>query len=53
MADVRAVSDRIAVFRLGRKNGIYDDKKVSKEELVAAITGATDNDVTRRATKSS
>jgi D-xylose transport system ATP-binding protein len=53
MADVRAVSDRIAVFRLGRNNGIFDAKKVSNEELVAAITGATDNAVTRRATKSS
>lgn len=48
MADVRAVADRIAVLRLGRNNGVFDSKSVSTEELVASITGETDNAVTRR-----
>jgi D-xylose transport system ATP-binding protein len=48
MEDVRAVADRIAVLRLGRNNGIfYPD--ASNQELVSAITGASDNVVTRRA----
>ena len=49
MADVRAVADRVAVLRLGRNNGEYDARAVSSEEIVAAITGASDNVVTRRA----
>jgi D-xylose transport system ATP-binding protein len=48
MEDVRAVSDRIVVLRLGRNNGSFDTRTVTTEELVAAITGATDNVVTRR-----
>jgi len=48
MEDVRAVADRIVVLRLGRNNGIfYPDS--SNQELVAAITGATENAVSRRA----
>lgn len=48
MEDVRAVADRIVVLRLGRNNGIfYPDS--SNEELVAAITGASENAVSRRA----
>ena len=49
MEDVRAVADRVAVLRLGRNNGVYDAREVSSEEIVAAITGATDNVVTRAA----
>ncbi|MEV4033903.1 ATP-binding cassette domain-containing protein [Streptomyces umbrinus] len=49
MEDVRAVADRVAVLRLGRNNGVYDAKDVSSQEIVAAITGATDNVVSRRA----
>jgi D-xylose transport system ATP-binding protein len=50
MEDVRAVADRIAVLRLGRNNGIfYPD--ASNAELVGAITGATDNAVSRRAAR--
>ncbi len=50
MEDVRAVADRIAVLRLGRNNGIfYPD--ASNQELVGAITGASDNVVTRRAAR--
>jgi D-xylose transport system ATP-binding protein len=48
MEDVRAVADRIVVLRLGRNNGVfYPD--ASNEELVSAITGASDNAVSRRA----
>ena len=48
MEDVRAVADRIVVLRLGRNNGIfYPD--TSNQELVSAITGATENAVSRRA----
>jgi D-xylose transport system ATP-binding protein len=49
MEDVRAVADRIVVLRLGRDNGVFDAAEVSTEDLVAAITGATDNVATRRA----
>jgi len=48
MDDVRAVADRIAVLRLGRNNGVFPAATVSTEELVAAITGASDNAVSRR-----
>jgi D-xylose transport system ATP-binding protein len=47
MEDVRAVADRIVVLRLGRNNGVfYPD--ASNQELVSAITGASDNAVSRR-----
>jgi ABC-type sugar transport system ATPase subunit len=46
--DVRAVADRVAVLRLGRNNGVFDVDTVSSAEIVAAITGASDNPVTRR-----
>lgn len=49
MADVQAVADTVAVLRLGRNNGVFDARTTSAEELVAAITGATDNVVSRRA----
>ena len=49
MADVQAVADRVCVLRLGRNNGVFDVREVSSEDLVAAITGASDNVVTRRA----
>lgn len=51
MADVQAVADTVAVLRLGRNNGVFDARTTSAEELVAAITGATDNVVSRRAGK--
>ncbi len=50
MEDVRAVADRIAVLRLGRNNGIFETDAVSTEDVIAAITGAADNAVSRRAT---
>jgi ABC-type sugar transport system ATPase subunit len=49
LADVQAVADRVAVLRLGRNNGTFRVKDVSYEEIIAAITGASDNAVTRRA----
>ncbi|MFI6499056.1 ATP-binding cassette domain-containing protein [Nonomuraea typhae] len=52
MADVKAVADTVAVLRLGRNNGVFDAARVSAEEIVAAITGATDNVVSRRAARS-
>lgn len=50
MEDVRAVADRIVVLRLGRNNGVFTPD-ASNEDLVGAITGATDNAVSRRASK--
>lgn len=47
MEDVRAVADRIVVLRLGRNNGVFTPD-ASNHELVAAITGATENSVSRR-----
>jgi D-xylose transport system ATP-binding protein len=48
MEDVRAVADRVVVLRLGRNNGVFDVSTVSSEQIVTAITGASDNAVTRR-----
>jgi len=52
MEDVRAVADRIVVLRLGRNNGIFTPE-TSNHELVAAITGATENAVSRRQVRKS
>jgi D-xylose transport system ATP-binding protein len=49
MADVMAVADRVVVLRLGRNNGVYNIADVTSATLIAAITGATDNAVARRA----
>jgi D-xylose transport system ATP-binding protein len=48
MEDVRAVADRIVVLRLGRNNGVFFPD-ASNHELVSAITGASENAVSRRA----
>lgn len=48
MAEVREVSDRVVVLRLGRNNGTFTVADTSQEEIISAITGATDNVVTRR-----
>ncbi|MCC9308825.1 ATP-binding cassette domain-containing protein [Kitasatospora sp. RB6PN24] len=48
MADVMAVADRVAVLRLGRNNGVFARRSTTQEEIISAITGATDNAVTRR-----
>ncbi len=49
MADVQAVADRIYVLRLGRNGAEFKINEVTTEQLVAAITGASDNVVTQRA----
>ncbi|MEU2717660.1 ATP-binding cassette domain-containing protein [Streptomyces sp. NPDC007205] len=53
MADVKAVADKVAVLRLGRNNGVFEVKTTSQEDIISAITGATDNAVTRRAARTS
>src|ERR687890_387401 len=50
MEDVRAVADRIVVLRLGRNNGVFEPD-ASNQELVSAITGASNNSVSRRASR--
>jgi D-xylose transport system ATP-binding protein len=51
MADVQAVADRVVVLRLGRNAGEFDARQVTSTELVAAITGASDNVVAERAAR--
>jgi ABC-type sugar transport system ATPase subunit len=51
MADVKAVADTVVVLRLGRNNGRFRVDEVSQQEIVAAITGASDNAVSRRAAR--
>ena len=50
MEDVRAVADRIVVLRLGRNNGVFTPD-ATNQDLIGAITGATDNAVSRRETR--
>lgn len=40
LEDVFEVVDRIAVLHLGRNNGVFDVHGTSREQIVAAITGA-------------
>ena len=51
MADVQAVADRIVVLRLGRNAADFRVEEATTEELVAAITGASDNVVAARASR--
>ncbi|WP_236652317.1 ATP-binding cassette domain-containing protein [Streptacidiphilus neutrinimicus] len=51
MVDVAAVADTVAVLRLGRNNGTFPMAGTTQETIIAAITGATDNAVTRRAAR--
>ena len=51
MADVQAVADRLVVMRLGRNAAEFRVEDVTTEELVAAITGASDNVVASRASR--
>jgi D-xylose transport system ATP-binding protein len=53
MEDVMAVADTVAVLRLGRNNGFFERRRTNQEEIISAITGATDNAVTRRAARHS
>ncbi|GAB3676465.1 ATP-binding cassette domain-containing protein [Actinocorallia lasiicapitis] len=48
MVDVRAVADKVAVLRLGHNNGFFTTAETTQEQIISAITGATDNAVTRR-----
>ncbi|WP_435831632.1 ATP-binding cassette domain-containing protein [Catellatospora methionotrophica] len=48
MVDVRAVADRVVVLRLGRTNGEFRIHEVTNEQIIAAITGATQNVVSER-----
>ena len=51
MADVQAVADRIVVLRLGRNAADFKVEEASTAQLVAAITGASDNVVSQRASR--
>jgi len=51
MADVQAVADRIVVLRLGRNAAQFFVEEATTEQLVAAITGASDNVVAQRAAR--
>lgn len=51
LAEATAVCDRIVVLRLGRNAGDFRVGEVSQEDIVAAITGARDNVVARRAAR--
>jgi D-xylose transport system ATP-binding protein len=51
MADVQAVADVVCVLRLGRNNGVFNVDEVSTEDIVASITGASDNVVAQRASR--
>ena len=48
LADVKAVADRVVVLRLGRNAGEFDMATSTQEEIVQAITGASDNAASRR-----
>ncbi|MBC7735804.1 MAG: sugar ABC transporter ATP-binding protein, partial [Candidatus Saccharibacteria bacterium] len=43
-------ADRIVVLRLGQNNGVFTPE-ASNQDLIGAITGATDNAVSRRETR--
>jgi len=51
MADVLAVADRVVVLRLGHNAGEFRIGEVSYEQIIAAITGASDNVVAQRAAR--
>ncbi|MEA2411090.1 MAG: D-xylose transport system ATP-binding protein [Thermoleophilaceae bacterium] len=48
LADIFEVADRIVVLRLGRNAGVFNARKDSSEDVVAAITGATDSAALQR-----
>ncbi|EPD63337.1 hypothetical protein HMPREF1211_03678 [Streptomyces sp. HGB0020] len=49
LGDVKALADRAAVLRLGRNNGFFNVNTASQEQIIASVTGATEN-VPRRGT---
>jgi D-xylose transport system ATP-binding protein len=48
LADVKAVADRVIVLRLGRNAGDFVMAETTQEEIVEAITGASDSAASRR-----
>jgi D-xylose transport system ATP-binding protein len=48
LADVFAVADRVTVLRLGRNAGTFAMADTTQEQIVQAITGASDNVVAQR-----
>jgi D-xylose transport system ATP-binding protein len=48
LADVGAVADRVVVLRLGRNAGDYVMADTTQEQIVEAITGASESVVSRR-----
>jgi D-xylose transport system ATP-binding protein len=48
LADVQTVADRVTVLRLGRNAGDFVMAETTQEEIVSAITGASDNVASRR-----
>jgi D-xylose transport system ATP-binding protein len=48
LADIFEVADRIIVLRLGRNAGVFNAHSDSSEDVVAAITGATDSAALQR-----
>ena len=51
MSDVMAVADRVTVLRLGRNNGTFTVADTNTQEIIAAITGATNNAASARAAR--
>lgn len=51
MSDVMAVADRIVVLRLGRNNGEFLARETTSQQIISAITGATNNPVSERAAR--
>ncbi|MFR0354441.1 ATP-binding cassette domain-containing protein [Streptomyces sediminimaris] len=49
MGDVKALADRAAVLRLGRNNGFFNVNTASQEQIIASVTGATENTPRRAA----
>ncbi|GAA0975360.1 ATP-binding cassette domain-containing protein [Acrocarpospora macrocephala] len=45
LGDVFSVADRIEVLRLGKNNGSFITKETTPADVVAAITGATDDKI--------
>ena len=43
LGDIKAVADQVAVLRLGRNNGFFNVNTTPQEQIIASITGATDN----------
>ena len=43
MEEIRQITDRIVVLRLGKNAGMFNAHTDSSEDVVAAITGASDS----------